>query len=1306
MRNRMIMWWVLLAGFFSLSAHADLANGRYGAAQVFDVQRSPAFPTAGQQFTVSGMDNPYDSNGQYTLATGQYIQFVQISTSPCRYGITLFDSNNSVVRVIHASGTIEGLGSGGFLHVSDPGGYGTYVSNSAGFSLGSSNSYVPTTGQADCTETANYAANSTPIQSAVQTYTVTFEDHDATVLKTESVSSGSNATAPTTPTRAAYIFSGWSVAFTNITGNLTVTAQYTAIDSDSDGVPDYVESQDGTDPNNAASAKDTDGDGVPDYVEVNVDSTNPNILGSVKDTDGDGVPDYVEVRENTNTANAMDFKDTDGDGVPDYIEVRDNTSTTTASAFKDTDGDGVPDYVEIEVDGTNPNSATSFKDSDGDGVPDYIEIEVDGTNPNSAASFKDSDGDGVPDYTEIKFDGTSPNSATSFKDMDGDGVPDYIETRDNTSTSNSALFKDTDGDGVPDYIEIRDGTDAANPTVFKDTDADGIPDYRDTDNDNDGISDVDEGRAQNRDTDGDGTPNYRDLDSDNDGVSDMLEGIVDSDGDSIPDSIDNDSDNDGIPDYIKIQLGVVLTGQDSDKDGIDDALDVNLTGGVDSNGNGIDDTFEPRDIDGDGIPDYRDLDSDGDGIPDNVEFEIIVLSGLDTDSDGIDDSLDVDQTGGVDLNGNGIDDAFEPGDTDGDGLPDYLDRDSDNDGVADSAEAGVSGLDGDGGGIDDTFDVDQTGGVDLNGDGIDDAVNTRDSDADGIPDYLDMDSDNDGIYDVTEAGLADDNGDGVADDGVITSAPRDRDGDGISDYLDLDSNNDGVFDVVDAGFGHFDLNTNGRIDSITDKDRDGIPDVVDYEIGSFGGRLDSDRDGVPDVIDLDDDNDGIPDYLENGFSSPSQASETVGLSKDSVAGHIESRASAAEQIGSARDVDGDGIPNRLDLDSDNDGISDMIESGFQLVDANHDGRIDNFIDTDLDGLHNAVSLSQTVFDTDSDGIADFQDLDSDGDGIWDLIEGGASRLLDANNDGRIDILVDLDRDGIADSVDGVVMGGSAGNIPVIRDLDNDGIPDYLDLDSDNDGFSDAVENGDFNNDGISDNEQNGGTLKTAVRGAGSIDTVLLGLITLLALLKLLLNVRLFQLKLGLFTALLGLSIHSQAADLNTDEANDSYWYVGAGAGLSRLKPEGSANGWSVKDEGNSFGFQGHVGRTIGANWFFELSYMDAGDAHLGNSNPALEALISDAHINYKIPALMVGRTLVSDLNGWDLYAKLGVSAIHTTISDQRISEDSDTSAQLAFGIGGKYQFAASPWTLNVSLESYDKDVSVVMVGFSRSIGRR
>jgi len=91
-------------------------------------------------------------------------------------------------------------------------------------------------------------------------------------------------------------------------------------------------------------------------------------------------------------------------------------------------------------------------------------------------------------------------------------------------------------------------------------------------------------------------------------------------------------------------------------------------------------------------------------------------------------------------------------------------------------------------------------------------------------------------------------------------------------------------------------------------------------------------------------------------------------------------------------------------------------------------------DEDKDGIPNAEEGCPSR-DSDGDGIPDFQDFDSDDDGIYDDLEAGKK----ANNS----------------------CASTGGSWPC--DSDGDGLPDYLDADSDGDGLADGDE--DWNHDG-------------------------------------------------------------------------------------------------------------------------------------------------------------------------------------------------------------------------------------------------
>ena len=63
-------------------------------------------------------------------------------------------------------------------------------------------------------------------QYTINVYTVTFIDKDGNTLKTEEVEHGKSATAPDAPAVEGYTFTGWDKAFDKVTSDLTVKAQY------------------------------------------------------------------------------------------------------------------------------------------------------------------------------------------------------------------------------------------------------------------------------------------------------------------------------------------------------------------------------------------------------------------------------------------------------------------------------------------------------------------------------------------------------------------------------------------------------------------------------------------------------------------------------------------------------------------------------------------------------------------------------------------------------------------------------------------------------------------------------------------------------------------------------------------------------------------------------------------------------------------------------------------------------------------------------------------------------------------------
>ncbi len=247
-----------------------------------------------------------------------------------------------------------------------------------------------------------------------------------------------------------------------------------------------------------------------------------------------------------------------------------------------------------------------------------------------------------------------------------------------------------------------------------------------------------------------------------------------------------------------------------------------------------------------------------------------------------------------------------------------------------------------------------------------------DIDNDTIADEIDLDADNDAIPNEFE---------GTGDD----------DNDGLPNYLDLDSDNDTIPDIFESILNRelllsLDSNGDGLVDAGVPLGSNGLADAIEILLNAENLIFelpDSDRDGIQNYRDLDSDNDGLSDRIElrniDQFVFPSIANIIDG-----------NRNGIDDTVGSINnffDADGDGAENAYDLDSDNDQLSDLLETGGFEADRDNNGRVDGFLDLDGNGLDDSLQNAPLqISDLDNDGLPNHLDLDSDNDGLLDFEE--------------------------------------------------------------------------------------------------------------------------------------------------------------------------------------------------------------------------------------------------------------------------------------------------------------------------------
>ncbi|MGQ7248413.1 Ig-like domain-containing protein [Halomonas sp. V046] len=570
------------------------------------------------------------------------------------------------------------------------------------------------------------------------------------------------------------------------------------------------------------------------------------------DHDSDGVVDRLDL-------------DSDNDGITDNVEAQSTGGYIAPSgqgtAMTDADGDGLDDNYDADAADIWALASGGLEpiDTEGDKTADYLDT--------------DSDNDGALDIAERSEKG--PTSITSTTDSDGDGLLNIFEGSDVSDgyDANDENVKDgvfTLADSDDDIAD--DGSDAA-PLLCD-------LDYRDN---GDGI-----------DSDGDGLLNNDDIDDDNDG-------LLDSEESSIivrrPDSVTSTGKtwsgyNPGYMIDGNVSSGNYYATGDNDIDlmtfGFDDPVTLNSIEIYNNGGNNLSDLQSI-----DSIGEIRFYDADG-----NLVYSTTAYSERGSIPEGgagrgfkLDLPEDIANVARVEFahclgrpggNANVVISEIRfkvRSDSDGDGNADSVDIDSDNDGITDNVEAQTtegyvapSGVDADRDGLDDSYDSntqDKTGAASV-------GLTPVDTDADKTADYLDADSDNDGVLDIAERSekgptsitdSTDTDGDGLLDifEGTDADDGYDVNDDNVTDgnFTLSDSDNDTAADGSNAKAPAIDLDYRDNVlppvatgdIGVTDEDTEL---VVDADAGLLANDVLNDATAIDSVM-IDTDGDDIAD---------------------------------------------------------------------------------------------------------------------------------------------------------------------------------------------------------------------------------------------------------------------------------------------------------------------------------------------------------------------------------------------------------------------------------------------------------------
>jgi outer membrane protein OmpA-like peptidoglycan-associated protein len=158
-------------------------------------------------------------------------------------------------------------------------------------------------------------------------------------------------------------------------------------------------------------------------------------------------------------------------------------------------------------------------------------------------------------------------------------------------------------------------------------------------------------------------------------------------------------------------------------------------------------------------------------------------------------------------------------------------------------------------------------------------------------------------------------------------------------------------------------------------------------------------------------------------------------------------------------------------------------------------------------------------------------------------------------------------------------------------------------------------------------------------------------------------------------------------------------YLGAGLGISKLKPRIVNLPETLDDTSGEVVPNLILGYDLNDHWSFEATYADQGEA----------GFASGASVDYAHWAISGLYYWPSNLPGLNAYAKAGLGQLKTGVGQGRpdggpFEVEQLNSTQLSLGLGGEYRFS-NDWSLRAEALFVDKDSSQLTLNLVKRFGR-